>query len=358
MMTGGLDGVVAATTVLSHVDGEGGRLILRGLTLEQAVSTLGFEDVLSLLWEGFAPEADDPAVLRRMLGAARVRAFELTADVLPAAAKLTPIEGLRLLLSDLGDDEALPHHVLAVAAMPVFVAAIGRGRRNLSPVPPDPTLGHAADYLRMLHGAPAAPEAVKALDTYLVAVSDHGLNASTFAARVVASTKAGVFSAVTAALCALKGPLHGGAPGPVLDMLDAIGTADNIRPWLESHLLAGERLMGFGHRIYKVRDPRADVLKAAIKQLDSAHIHLAEAVEREAVGLLAEHKPGRRLEINVEFYTALLLDGVGLPRDLFTPTFAVSRAAGWTAHILEQEQAGRILRPQSHYIGPQVSEAA
>jgi citrate synthase len=191
-----------------------------------------------------------------------------------------------------------------------------------------------------------------------VTVSDHGLNASTFAARVIASTQAGTISAVIGALCALKGPLHGGAPGPVLDMLDEIGTADHAESYLREKVLAGDRLMGFGHRVYRVRDPRADVLKKAVIQLRDGtnRIRFAEQVEQTALRVLAELKPGRRLDTNVEFYTALLLDAIGLPRESFTPVFAMGRVVGWTAHILEQEKSGRLIRPQSRYIGPMPKE--
>ena len=245
-----------------------------------------------------------------------------------------------------------------VAAMPVFLAALVRHAQGKPPVAPDPKAGHAADLLRMLAGKPADPALARALDAYLVTVSDHGLNASTFAARVVASTLAGTVASVTAALCALKGPLHGGAPGPVLDMLDAIGTAKAAPGWIEAELLAGRRLMGFGHRIYRTRDPRADVLKSVVARLSSPRIALAEAVEKAALAALHKHKPDRPLDINVEFYTALVLDAVGLDRSLFTPAFAIGRVAGWTAHILEQEQSGRLLRPDSRYVGPQPSLAA
>ena len=357
-MTTGLDGVVAADTVMSHVDGAGGRLILRGRPLEAVAGRLDFAAVVALLWRGFAPEADDPAGLAAMLGEARVRAQARLTGLLPAAAGLTPVEGLRLLLAGLPDDDPMPAHLLAVGAMPVFVAALGRLATGAAPVPPDPTLGHAEDFLRMLAGAPAAADRVAALDTYLTTVADHGFNASTFAARVIASTRAGTVSAVVGALCALKGPLHGGAPGPVLDMLDAIGSEADIGPWLAARLAAGERLMGFGHRIYKVRDPRADVLKDVVRRFGGDRIAFAERVEAEALRALARHKPGRPLSTNVEFYTALVLEAVGLPRALFTPVFAIGRAAGWTAHILEQEQTGRLLRPLARYVGPTPDDAA
>ncbi|HEV2443129.1 MAG TPA: citrate/2-methylcitrate synthase, partial [Steroidobacteraceae bacterium] len=182
--------------------------------------------------------------------------------------------------------------------------------------------------------------------------------------RVIASTRAGLTSALVGALCALKGPLHGGAPGPVLDMLDAIGSPGDAEPWLEAALARGERLMGFGHRIYRVRDPRADAIKETLemlvraRRLDSARLRLAEAVERAAIEVLARHKPGRPLQTNLEFYTALLLEALGFTREAFTCVFAAGRAGGWVAHAREQVLAGRLIRPLSRYIGPRPSEAA
>jgi citrate synthase len=268
------------------------------------------------------------------------------------------VEGLRFLLSSLVDAEPFPHYLLTTSAMAVFTAITLRARAGQRGVEPDPNRPHAEDFLRMLTGSVPSEEHVKALETYLVTVSDHGLNASTFAARVIASTQAGTISAVIGALCALKGPLHGGAPGPVLDMLDEIGAADHAESYFREKVLAGDRLMGFGHRVYRVRDPRADVLKKAVIQLRDGtnRIRFAEQVEQTALRVLAELKPGRRLDTNVEFYTALLLDAIGLPRESFTPVFAMGRVVGWTAHILEQEKSGRLIRPQSRYIGPMPKE--
>ncbi len=348
----GLDGIVAADTAISGVDGAGGQLVLRGVTLDKAAKTLDFEGVLALLWRDLDDTLSDRETLRARLGAARALTYDRLVPLLPATAGLRPVEGLRLILSGLADDADGPHHLLVAAAMPVAVAALGRAAAAADPVPPDPAAGHAADFLKMLFGELPPVDAINALDTYLVTVSDHGLNASTFAARVIASTRAGVFSSVIGALCALKGPLHGGAPGPVLDMLDEIGDPEEIDAWLDAKLAAGERLMGFGHRIYRVRDPRADVLKAAVRRLPGGRLAFAEQIESRALAALARHKAGRSLQTNVEFYTALLLDAIGLPRSLFTPVFAIGRVAGWTAHILEQERTGRIIRPRSRYVGP------
>ena len=235
---------------------------------------------------------------------------------------------------------------------------MARARRGLAPVAPDPSLGHAADVLRMFRDAPASAAEAAGLDAYLTTVSDHGLNASTFAARVTASTRAGLTSAVISGLSALKGPLHGGAPGPVIDMLDAIGRPEDAFAWLDAAVARGDRLMGFGHRIYRVRDPRADALKQAVRtlgesrELASGRLALAEAVEAAALAILKARKPDRPLQTNVEFYTALLLEALGFPPDVFTCVFAMGRTAGWIAHAREQVAGGRLIRPQSVYVGP------
>jgi citrate synthase len=244
-----------------------------------------------------------------------------------------------------------------VVAFPTIVGTYWRLLNGHAPVPVREDLSHAAHYLYQLSGEAPPPGHVRALETYLNTVCDHGLNASTFTARVIASTHSDVIAAVTGALCALKGPLHGGAPGPALDMVFEIGTPDRAEAVIRAKLDAGERLMGFGHRIYRVRDPRADVLAQAAMRLyengaDRQVYDLARSVERTALRLLHEHKPDRRLDTNVEFYTALLLHGLGLPTELFTPTFAVGRVVGWCAHYLEQRRDGRLIRPQSEYIGP------
>ncbi|MBM6578815.1 citrate synthase/methylcitrate synthase [Microvirga sp. BT689] len=356
-MTIGLDDVVAAETVLSHVDGEAGRLIIRGYDLEELAGRVPFEDVVAILWEGLVPHgAADP---RALLGRARERAYGYFAPLAPQLSALTPVEGMRLLLASLPDADE-DHPALAVGAAGVAAAMAVRGARGLAPVAPDASLSHAADTLRMMRDAPVGESEAKALDTYLVTVIDHGLNASTFTARVVASTQAGILSSVVAGLCALKGPLHGGAPGPVLDMLDAIGPIGNAEAWLDDAMARGERLMGFGHRIYRVRDPRADVLKAAAGRLRDKdnRIAFAEAVEATALKVLERRKPGRRLETNVEFYTAILLDALGIPREGFTPLFAAGRTAGWVAHAIEQTRLGRIIRPKSRYVGAWPAQAA
>jgi len=273
--------------------------------------------------------------------------------LLAGSRPMSIIDGFRAALAALRAEEGLAHEATIVGAGPVIAGALVQRARGREAVAPDPTAGHAADTLRMLHGAVPSSREITALDAYLVTVSDHGMNASTFATRVVASTQADLFAAVTAGYCALTGPLHGGAPEPVLDMLNAIGTGERIRPWVDDALARGERLMGFGHRIYRVRDPRADVLKSAIEQLatDGADLPFASEVEAYIREALRRKNPNRPLDTNVEFFTAILLDALKIPRQAFTPVFAVARAAGWTAHAREQQRTGRLIRPSSTYVG-------
>jgi len=357
---GGLEGVVAAETVLSEVDGAAGRLVIRGRSLDDLAGTARFEDVARLLFDGFFPDLPDD--LTAALGAARAEVFANVAHLDVGLARLGPVEAIRALLARLPDGDDLATALRLLAGPAVFTAAVVRARQGEAPIAPDPALGHAADALRMLRGSAAGSRAAAGLDAYLVTVSDHGLNASTFAARVIASTQAGLNSAALGGLSALKGPLHGGAPGPVLDMLDAIGTADRAPAWIAAALDRGERLMGFGHRIYRVRDPRADALKAALGRLTAGRptgrIALAEAVEAAALAELKARKPGRVLETNVEFYTALLLEALGFPPEAFTCVFAMGRTAGWIAHAREQAATGRLIRPQSLYVGPEPKLAA
>jgi citrate synthase len=364
-MIGGLDDVVVAETVLSDVDGQAGRLVIRGYSLDDLVGRVSYEDVLTLLWNGFFAELRESGDLRLRLGAARQHVFEHL-KVADAQLLQQPLfDVVRALVARIPDGEVsetrndVDSALMLVAGPAVFTPGILRLQKGLAPIPPDSALGHAADMLRMLHGEPPTAERSAALDRYLVTASDHGLNASTFVARIVASTRAGLTSATVAAMSALKGPLHGGAPGPVLDMLDGVGHAEHAASWLESALARGDRLMGFGHRVYRVRDPRADALKEAIQQLaragqvDPKRLRLAEAVETAALDLLARKKPNRPLQTNTEFYTALLLEALGLPREAFTCVFAASRMGGWIAHAREQMANGRLIRPQSRYVGPQ-----
>ncbi len=249
---------------------------------------------------------------------------------------------------------------LLTARFPTIVAAHARLSAGKEPIAPRTDLPLAANFLYMVHGKEPDPIAARAIDTYWVTVIDHGMNASTFTARVIASTRSDMVSAVTGAIGALKGPLHGGAPGPVLDMLKDIKSADRTERWVRNELAAGRRIMGFGHRVYKVRDPRADVLSkvadamsAAGGALENRHLFdLARAAEQTILKVLDEVKPGRNLRTNVEFFTALVLQALGLEPHSFVATFACGRAAGWCAHVIEQHGEDHLIRPQSEYVGP------
>ena len=341
----GLEGIVAAETRLSMVDGAAGELIIAGYRVEDLAPRATFEEVAELFglrWQS-----------HRFLSAATLEL--LKAAALPPQSK-SVMDALRMAAGTLDEDD-LP------TALPAIVASYWRLLHGEEPIPPREDLGYAANYLYMLRGDEPHPELVRGLETYLNTVVDHGLNASTFTARVIASTGSDLVSAITGAIGALKGPLHGGAPGPALDMVFEIGDSSRAEEVLRRKIESGERLMGFGHRVYKVRDPRADVLAAAAERMftragDMRLYDLARAVERTALRLLAEYKPGRNLQTNVEFYTALLLHGLGLETPLFTPTFAVSRAVGWIAHCAEQRATGRLIRPDSVYVGPAAKHVA
>jgi citrate synthase len=352
----GLEGVVAATTQLSYVDGERGELVIAGFPVGELAAHATFEETTWLLWHGDLPSPAQLAAFHARLAAAR-RLPPATVSLLRdcAQARLDPMDALRTAAGTIslrGDDPAV-----IVAGIPSMVATYWRVQRGLEPIAPRLDLGHAASFLYLLRGEVPDPEIVRGLETYLNTVIDHGLNASTFTARVITSTGSDLVSAVVGAIGALKGPLHGGAPGPALDMVFEIGDADQAEAILRRKIEAGEKLMGFGHRVYKVRDPRADVLAQAAERMytragDMSLYALARSVEATAIRLLEEYKPGRRLQTNVEFYTALLLHGLGLDVSLFTSTFAISRVSGWIAHALEQRRANRIIRPQSDYVGP------
>jgi citrate synthase len=348
----GLDDVVVAETAISDVNGERGQLVIAGSEVEQLAATCTYEMAAARVLAA-GGHTIDAGTLRTMLARAREIAWESIPRLGDAFDLPDGMESLRASLAHLrasGEDGA--DAVTAIGAAPVFVAAWNRRRSGSALVAPSGALGHAADYLRMTRGETPSQEATRALDAYLVTVIDHGMNASTFTARVITSTGSDLISAIVGAVGALKGPLHGGAPGPVLDMLDAIGTPDQAETWLLGELASGRRIMGMGHRVYRVRDPRAAVLEQALKSLASPRLDLARAVETAAAKILRERKPDRPLAANVEFYTAVLLDAVGLPREQFSPTFGVGRIAGWSAHVLEQRRTGRLIRPSSHYVGP------
>lgn len=356
----GLEGVVAAETRLSHVDGQKGELVIAGFSVEELAAQATFEETFYLLWRGQLPTQNQLEGLKGRLRALRpLPPATLVLLQAAAQAQVPAMDALRMAAGTLSLDlsgESEETALALVARFPTIVAAYWRLRQGQQPVNPDGVLDHAANYLYMLNGERPSPAQVRGLETYLNTVVDHGLNASTFAARVIIATQSDMVSAIVGAIGALKGPLHGGAPGPALDMVFEIGTPEQAESYLRAKLERGERLMGFGHRVYKVRDPRAEVLAGAAEKMfqaggDMALYELVKSVEQTAVSLLAEYKPGRNLQTNVEFYTALLLHGLGLETDLFTPTFAIGRVAGWIAHCFEQVKYGRLIRPQSSYIG-------
>lgn len=357
----GLQGVSVANTRLSRVDGQGGELIIAGYRLDDLAPNAIYEETLYLLWHNRLPDADELTAFQAEL--AQLREIpDITYDVLRQAvnANRPMMEAIRMGadVSHLDIDSASPDDLATylVARMPTIVASYWRLSQGHEPIASDSRLSHTANYLYMLTGEKPTPQYTRALDTYLNTVIDHGLNASTFAGRVIISTHSDMVSAIVGAIGALKGPLHGGAPGPALNMVFEIGTPDNAEPYLRKKLEAGERLMGFGHRVYKVRDPRADVLNATAEQFFTEGnqrdlYELVLHVEATALRLLEEYKPERKLQTNVEFYTALVLHGIGLASELFTPTFTISRVGGWTAHALEHLAKERLLRPLVSYDG-------
>lgn len=352
----GLAGLVAAETVLSHADGPRGILWVRGHTLDELVADYGYDGAVGVLWEGFAGDGLDPATMRAQLGAGRERAFARLGGWLDMAALRPPVEAMRLAIATLPEDSA-PAEILAT--LPLAAAAILRRRDGKAPIAPDPKRGTADDLLRMVHGAPVASVLAEALDQYFAALIDNGLSNSGFTARVIASSRASLASAALGAYCAFTGPLHGGAPGPTLDLLDEAAAAPDLDTWAEHKLAAAQRLMGFGHRVFPQGDPRAAILRRALDRIAerepamARRIAFARGVERAVGAAFARQKPGRPpLRPNVEINAALLLDAVGLPRDAFMPVFAVSRGAGWLAHAMEQQREGRMVRPSSRYVGP------
>ncbi|HEY4242849.1 MAG TPA: citrate synthase [Kofleriaceae bacterium] len=358
MTSSGLEGVVVADTAISDVDGERGVLVIAGEHVEDLAARGGFEAAMVRVLSAGAGGAL-PAGAAATTSQARLAAWELLPRLGDALELPDGMDALKAALAHVrpsGVDGA--DAITAIGAAAVFVAAWSRKRSGQPPVAPDASLDHATDYLRMTLGRTPAPAAATALDAYLVTVIDHAMSASTFTARVIASTASDLVSALVGGVGALKGPLHGGAPGPVLDMLDAIGEPARAESWLLAELAAGRRIMGMGHRVYRVRDPRAAVLETAVRPLASPRLTLARGVEAAAAKILRERKPDRALAANVEFYTAVLLDAVGLPREQFAPTFAVARVAGWSAHVLEQRRTGRLIRPSSTYVGAAPSRAA
>lgn len=361
-MDSGLAGLIAAETVLSHSDGARGILWVRGHTLPELVADFGYEGAVGLLWDGFAGTGLSREEMQARLGADRVAAFARLGGWLAQAKPRPLMEGVRVALAAL-PEASTPAEILAT--LPVAIAALLRERKGEAPpLAPDPARGTADDLLRMVHGAPMPPVMAEALDAYFTAVIDNGLNTSAFTARVIVSSRASLVSAALGAYCAFTGPLHGGAPGPTLDLLDEAEASGDIARWAERKLAAGERLMGFGHRVFPQGDPRSLILRRALDRIAASEpvmarrLAFAGAVERAVGAAFSRLKPGRPpLQPNVEINAALLLDAVGLPRDAFMPVFAIARGAGWLAHAMEQQREGRMVRPSSAYVGPVPSGA-
>jgi citrate synthase len=364
----GLEGVVVGETVLSNVEGEAGRLTYRGYDIHDLAENATFEEVVHLLLFGQLPTHQELIDLNARLAARRALPSGLLAMLHALPRDAWPMDVLRTGVSAIS--QFIPHRpdgshetsvetaIDLIAKFPTIVAAWDRMRRSLEPIGPDPKLATAANFLYMRTGELPIPEAEKALDTYLVLLADHSYNASTFSARVTASTGADIYCAVTSAVSTLAGDLHGGAPSKVMVHLEEIGLPEKAEPYVRDLLARHEKIMGMGHREYKIRDPRAAQLEQMAKNLTlKSHTKwylIARALEDAADKVLREEKPGKRIYANVEFYTAPTLSSLGIPADEFTCMFACGRIAGWTAHVLEQFAHNRLIRPQATYVGPAV----
>ncbi|MCL7424445.1 citrate synthase/methylcitrate synthase [Streptomyces sp. YS415] len=366
----GLAGVVVTDTAIGDVRGLEGFYHYRQYSAVELAQTRGFEDVWHLLVHGELPDAERAAAFAAETAALRRLPDEVRA-VLPAVAEASasaggsgPLAGMRTALSllgavrgfrpvyDIGADERRRDALAAAAAVPTLLTALYRLGEGLEPVEPREDLPYAANYLYMLTGSVPDPVRVRAVEQYLISTIDHGFNASTFTARVIASTGADVAACLVGAVGALSGPLHGGAPSRALDTLDAIGTPERIDPWIRERVLAGDRIMGFGHAVYRTEDPRSRMLRETAQRFGGPRVDFAVEVERQVESILAELKPGRELHTNVEFYAGVVMELCGLPREMFTPTFAAARVVGWSANILEQAEDPKIIRPAARYVGP------
>ncbi len=359
----GLNGVAVTETTIGDVLGDEGRFHYRGFDVPALARTHTFDEVWHLVAIGHLPDAAELRAIRGTTAAARrmppsvapileplARATGPTLGRVRAAVSVAAADlGLRPLI-DISPEERAAQATAVAAVMPVLVAGLHRASLGLEPIVVDDERGHAAAYLHMVTGERPTDAAVRALEQYLILTIDHGFNASTFTARVVASTGADLADVVGAALGALAGPLHGGAPSRALDALDAIGDPERTEAWVEAELAAGRRIMGFGHAVYRARDPRSDLLREVAIGLGGELVERAVEVERRVLATLARLKPDRELPSNVEFFAGVVMAAAGLPRSLFTPTFAVSRTIGWVTHALEQAAQGKLIRPSSRYV--------
>jgi citrate synthase len=361
----GLEGVVVAHTQIGDVRGLEGFYHYRQYDAIELNRRRSLEDVWHLLFRGHLPDRAEQESFRKEIARYRV----LPADLVPFLRTLTatepyePLAALRTAISfvaqrsgfrswlDISPEQLYDNAMQLSAQTPVLLTALHRLRVGLEPVTPDPELSAAANYLYMLNGERPDPQRTWALERYLVSTIDHGFNSSTFTARVIASTGADLGAAVTGAIGALSGPLHGGAPARVLEMLDDIGTPDRAEAWVRDTVARGGRIMGFGHRVYKGKDPRSALLREVATTVGGPTAEFAIAVEDTIVRVLNEEKPGRALNANVEFYAGVVMDACGIPREEFTPTFASSRVIGWCTHVLEQVSGNRLIRPSARYDG-------
>lgn len=363
----GLKGVIVTDTGIGDVRGREGFYHYRQYSAIELAMTRSLEDVWQLLIDGELPDArrraafaDEIAPLRRIPDQVR----PLLGPIARAGSNGSPLDSLRTTLSlagsargvrplmDIDADTRRADALFACALTPTLLTALHRLRNGQEPIEPRDDLSYAANYLWMLTGTEPDPVHARAIEQYLISTIDHGFNASTFTARVIASTGADLVACLVGAIGSLSGPLHGGAPSRALDTLDAIGTPDRIDDWIRERVLAGERIMGFGHAVYRTEDPRSRLLRGIAQSIGGELVDFATLVERRVVELLAELKPGRELHTNVEFYAGVVMQLCGLPRDMFTPTFASSRVIGWCANILEQAGDGKIIRPSARYTGP------
>lgn len=363
----GLAGVVVTDTELGDVRGQEGFYHYRQYSAVELAEKRTFEDVWSLMIEGRLPDAGERADFAARTTPLRHTPQEVAAmlpDLAKAMKEGSVFDGLRVVLPLIGAaDGFMPLYdtepgqrvqdALTISAVvPTLLATLYRLRQGLAPVEPRDDLSYAANYLYMLSGEEPDQARARAIEQYLISTIDHGFNASTFTARVIASTGADLASAVVGALGALSGPLHGGAPSRALDTLDAIGTPENADAWIRERVLAGDRIMGFGHPVYRTEDPRSRMLRTIAQSFGGPLVDFAVEVEQKIVDVLAELKPGRQLHTNVEYYAGVVMELAGLPRDMFTPTFAAARVVGWSANIVEQAADTKIIRPAARYVGP------
>jgi citrate synthase len=363
----GLEGVVVAETEVGDVRGQEGFYHYRQYNAIELAEKRSLEDVWYLLYNGRLPTRDERGDFMEQIRDLRQipkSVKKLLPDIARAGDHFVPLDAMRTAYSllayasdfrswmDIDRATLYQNAMVTSAVMPTLIMSLYRLNQGLEPIDPNPYLPYAANYLYMLTGEVPSPEHARAIEQYLILTTDHGFNASTFTARVITSTGADLGAAVVGAIGALSGPLHGGAPSRALDMLDSIQTPDRADAWIRERVTAGDKIMGFGHRVYKTDDPRSLLLKKVAERLGGEKVEFAKQVEKTVVDVLRELKPGRKLYANVEFYAGVVMDKVGIPPDLFTPTFTSSRVIGWTAHILEQAAENRLIRPSAHYHGP------